>query len=82
MVDQSIKPNILWRLNSSTRYNYFSESEIIYRISDIYFTSKNKGCFIASNICGVDCEEANIYSFEIIKPDKYLFKLVCPYFVT
>jgi hypothetical protein len=63
-------------------YNYFSESETTYRISDIYFTSKNRGCFIASNICGVDCEEANIYSFEFIKPDKYLFKLVCPYFVT
>ncbi|MBK7525620.1 MAG: hypothetical protein IPI53_16165 [Saprospiraceae bacterium] len=62
-------------------YQHFNKKHAVFRISDIYFLSKTTGCFIASRVCGENCEEAKIYTFECNDGKSCGIKLAAYYFI-
>lgn len=68
--------------NNDFTYSSFNENVFTLRISNFYYYNSRNGFFLASNICGLSCEEANIYYFEYNDHKDISIKLISPYFVT
>ena len=62
-------------------YTHFDKQDVVFRFSDIYFVSNTAGFFIASKVCGQNCEIANIYTFTFDNENKCKITLASYYYI-